>query len=223
MHRLQKILLKRLLAENGQKYSSLTQGYNFEDNVVFHLKQLISNEFIEKQNDKYLITTIGTKEITKYDLGTLIDTGFKTFFLGFVCKIGEEYLLKEHQSGKLAFYNLPSGKPRFGEKVEDALVRTFHELTELKLTPNSFNFLSLHLKTIKTSKGEVLFDDAFAVYEAVIDRNQKDIMKLNKNIKWFSKKEIEKLKNIWPEIDFLILKGDKENYKSYQFVSDYII
>ena len=222
MHQLQKILLKRLLVENGQKYSTLTQGYNFEENVVFHLKQLVSSGFIEKLRDKYYITANGTKAITTYDLGTLENMGFKTFFLGFLCRFEDEYLLKEHLSGKLAFYNLPSDKPRFGEKIEDALVRAFHEISDVKLSPESFVYVSLHLKTIKTSYNETLFDDAFAIYEVTIKETIKDKMKLNNNIKWFSTSEIKKLKSRWPEIDYLIIDGDKSDLKSYQFVSDYL-
>lgn len=223
MHKLQKLILKRLLVENGQKYSTLTQGYNFEDNVVFHLKQLITSGFIEKKNERYFITTQGTKEITNYDLGTLEDTGFKTFFLGFLCNIDGKYLLKEHLAANQTFYNLPSGKPRFGENIKEALVRTFSELIGLELSSKYFKYLSLHLKTVKTLEGEVLFDDAFAIYEVEIDLVLKEKMKLDKKIKMFSKDEIKKLKNIWPEVDYLILKNDKSNYKSYEFVSDYIL
>jgi len=223
MHSIQKILLKRLLVNNGQKYSTLTQGYNYEDNIVFHLKQLQNSGLILKSESNYSITTKGTKEITKFDLNSLEDTGFKTFFLGFVCKNDKEYLLKEHSSKNEAFYNLPSGKPMFGENINDALIRAFYENTGLKLESDNFKYLSLHLKTIKTSSGEVLFDDAFAIYEILISDSQKTDMNLGKNIKWFSKNDVEKMKNCWPEVDFIILKDDKTNYRSYQFVSDYII
>ena len=223
MHKIQKIILKRLLVKNRQKYSELTQGYSFEDNIVFHLKQSINQKYIEKRGTEYQITTSGVKVITNFDLGSLEDKGFKTFFLGFVGKYGDEYLLKEHTNNNQTFYNLSSGKPVFGENISDSLIRTFKENTNLKLSAKDFKYISLHLKTVKTPEGEILFDDAFAVYEINITVEQKEKMKLQKNIKWFSLKEIKKLSNCWPEIDILLIKKDYTNYLSYEFETNYIL
>ena len=223
MHKIQKIILKRLLVQNKQKYSELTRGYNFEDNIVFHLKQLINQKYIEKQGAEYLITTSGVKTITNFDLNSLDDTGFKTFFLGFVCKYGGGYLLKEHTNSSQTFYNLPSGKPMFGENISASLIRTFYEYTNLKLGVKDFKHISLHLKTAKTKTNEILFDDAFAVYEVNITEKQKGKVKLQKNVKWFSLEEIKKLSNCWPEIDILLIKKDYTNYLSYEFETNYIL
>lgn len=223
MHKIQKIILKRLLVKNRQKYSVLTQGYSFEDNIVFHLKQLTNQKYIEKQGTEYQITTSGVKVVTKFDLDSLEDTGFKTLFLGFVCKCGDEYLLKEHSNNNQSFYNLHSGKPNFGENIEDSLIRTFKENTNLKLSSKDFKYISLHLKTVKTPTAEILFDDAFTVYEVDITEEQKAEMKLQKNIKWFSLEEIKKLSNCWPEVDILLIKKDYTNYLSYEFETNYIL
>ncbi len=223
MHKIQKIILKRLLVKNRQKYSELTKGYSFEDNIVFHLKQLINQGCIEKQGTEYQITTSGVKTITNFDLDSLEDTGFKTLFLGFVCKCGDEYLLKEHTNNNQTFYNLPSGKPAFGEDISDSLIRTFKENTNLKLLAKDFKYISLHLKTVKTPSSEILFDDAFAVYEVSITEAQKEKMKLLDNIKWFSLDEIKKLHNCWPEIDILLIKKDYTSYLSYEFKTDYVL
>ena len=223
MHDIQKILLKRLLQQNGQKYSTLTVGYNFEDNIVFHLKQLISRKLVEKNNGNYLITAEGAKTITQYDLTTIKDLGFKTFFIGFLCCSENQYLIKEHSTEHSNFYNLPSGKPRFGEPIDDVLVRTFEENTGIILKPSDFEYKSLHLKTVKTSSGEVLFDDAFAIYQVNVDLKQKDSMKLHKQISWKSVTDIESLSDRWPELDLLILKRDKTAYRTYEFISDYVL
>lgn len=223
MHQTQKILLKRLLLANNQKYSSLTSGYNYEDNVVFHLKQLIYDGFVEKKDNIYTLTVKGVKEITAYDISLLEDTGFKTFFIGFLCEDSGEYLLKEHLNSKNNFYNLPSGKPRFGEHIDEALVRTFFENTGLKLQPENFEYLSLHLKTIKTSDMAILFDDAFVVYKVIMDKDLREKMKLKEEIKWFPLSKIKSLPNRWPEIDLCILNKDHRPYLKYEFNSDYIL
>jgi hypothetical protein len=223
MHEIQKILLKRLLIQNRQKYSVLTVGYDFDDNVVFHLKQLINKGLVKKDADKYLITVEGIKVITDYDLPTIEDTGYKTFFIGFLCNFGNEFLIKEHPTETTNFYNLPSGKPRFGEAIGDSLIRTFEANTGISLDESNFEFQSLHLKTIKTSQGEVLFDDAFTIYRVDVSQEQKEKMKLHNQVSWKSVGEIQKLSNRWPEIDICILKKDTSHYLSYKVKSDYIL
>ena len=228
MHNIHKILLKRLKDKNPQKYSSLTQGYSYEDNVVFHLKKLLEKNLIKKVDSEYLITISGVKEITKYDLKDLEDTGFKTFFIGFLCNYKDNFLVKEHPQAQnqVNFYNLPSGKPRFGEAIDSALVRTFQNNTGLKLMSKEFKFISLHLKTVKSSLGETIFDDAFTIYKVDLNKENFEQLSLEKHIKCLTKSEIAKLKNIWPEIDICILKDSGEELKKYmvyEFVSDYVL
>lgn len=223
MHKLQKILLKRLLVENNQRYSSLTQGYNYDDNIVFHLKRLLKEGLVGKSDSVYSITTKGIKKITEFDTSLDENIRVKTFFIGFLCNFEREYLIKKHPHGNRNFYNLPSGKPMFGEKIEEALVRTFENNTDVKLIPKSFEFISLHLKTIKTSEGEVLFDDAFAIYKVNITRSQKESMRLDKQIEWISEEKIKKLSNCWPEIDICILAKNFSPYLAYDFTSNYIL
>lgn len=223
MHDIQKVILKRLLDQNGQKYAQLTRGYSYEENVVFHLKQLISKGLVNKVDGNYSITAQGVKEITGFDLNQLADTGFKTFFLGFLCSFQDKYLIKEHPQGPTNFYNLPSGKPNFGEPVEAGLVRTFTENTGIRLLPSDLRFLTLHLKTVKTSAGEVLFDDAFAIYEINLTEGQFNQSKLLPTLSWKSIDEIKNLDNRWPELDICIISQDLQPYEAYEFVSDYIL
>jgi len=223
VHITQKILLKRLFTQNRQRYSSLTYGYSYEDNIVFHLKKLLKEGYVDKIDGTYSITTKGVKKITIFDVSLAENSGIKTFFIGFLCNYNKEYLIKEHPHGVHNFYNLPSGKPRFGEDVGKALVRTFAENSGLILKPSEFEFLSLHLKTVKTSQGETLFDDAFTIYRVKIGKSQREKMKLRKQIKWMTEDEIKKLPNYWPEIDICIIKKDFRPYRSYKFISDYIL
>ena len=85
MHKLQKILLKRLQLQNNQRYGSLTSGYDFEDNITFHLSKLIRERYINKEQGIYSITLEGIKEISKYDEIELVYGGLKTFFIGLLC------------------------------------------------------------------------------------------------------------------------------------------
>lgn len=221
MHDLQKILLKRLLDQNNQRYASLARGYDYDDNVVFHLKQLITKGWAVKVDSNYKITAEGVKQITQFDLSDLADTGFKTFFIGFVCEHDGKYLIKEHPAGPVNFYNLPSGKPQFGEPIGEALARTFAVCSGVTLEADAFSFRSLHLKIVKTSDGEVLFDDAFTIYDVSLPNEV--WLKPQKAVFWADREAIAKLPNRWPEIDRCILEDDHSAYRAYEVVSDYIL
>ncbi len=222
MHQVQKALLARLTQGNGQKYSQLTRGYDFEDNVVFHLKKLETDGLIEKDSGLYKITAKGIKEI--YDLGLpdLDYPGKKLFFCGFVVSdtMGN-YLVKGHPTAKENFYNLPSGRPRFGEDMNLSLTRIFLESTGIKIDGHRFEFLSLHTKIVKDTEGEIMFDDAQAIFKVEVSSLEKEKMKLIKEIEWYSKEEIIKLPNCWPEIKMSILNNDIKPYSSYEVISDY--
>jgi hypothetical protein len=224
MHQLQKVLLKRLTLQNKQKYGTLAAGYDFEDNIVFHLNQLLKEGLIEKENGIYAISLKGIKEIANYEPVQLEGKGAKTFFIGFLCQDKQEnFLIKSHPQAETNFYNLPSGKPYFGEGIAEALTRTFLFNTGLNLPGENFNFLSLHLKTIQTSQNEVLFDDAFTIYSIQISDNQKEEIKLLNSVQWMSRREIKSLPNKWPEIDICIINKDFSVYQTYTHTSDYIL
>lgn len=223
MHTLQKLLIKRLVEENGRVYSSLTRGYDSEDNIAFHLKQLLADELVEKREEKYFITAKGINKLNEFQKTDLKDNTFKMCFVGFVCKCGDEYLIKPHKNAMEVFYNLPSGSPLFGEDLTDALPRIFYDETVINLKYEDFNFDSFHMKTVKSADGDVLFDDAFVVFLVDVTSEQKEKMVMKKGCEWQRKESLEQLKNKWPETDFCILRENWGIYKNYTIVSDYIL
>lgn len=223
MHNLQKLLIKRLVEENGRSFASLTKGYDAEDNIVFHLKKLISDEFVEKKDEKYFITPKGINTLNTFQKTDLQDNAFKMFFVGIVCKNGNDYLIKPHNNAKDVFHNLPSGSPLFAEDLEVALPRIFYDETSLNLGFDRFVFNALHMKTIQTSSGEILFDDAFGIYSVETSDNERVNMTLKKGCVWMHIDQIVELKNCWPEIEFCILKKDWEVYKKYTVICDYVL
>lgn len=222
MHTLQKLLITRLIKHNGLSYAELTKGYDSEDNIVFHLKQLTSKGFVEKQENKYFLTPDGVTTLNTFQKTDLQDNSFKMTFFGFICKCGEFYLIKPHKNTNEAFYNLPSGSPLFGEKLEDALPRTFHEETATYIPFDKFTFDSIHLKTVKTEQGKVLFDDTFIVYSVSVTEKQKDTMDLKKGSIWLSSEEVIKISDKWPEVDMCILRKDWKLYRNYDVICNYI-
>lgn len=198
MHKLQVNLLSRLKEKNGLSYAQLTRGYTDEDNINYHLRQLIKNNLVYKDEGFYFISAQGIKVLAVITDGIGKNSQPKIVYLGFICQVEDQVLLKAHPNSKEEFYNLPSGQPYFGEKIEAALTRIFYQNTGIKLSPQDFAFDPLHLKTVKTNKGVVLFDDAFLVYKVKSSSSQKEKMKLKNNWVWKDKKELENL-NCWPE------------------------
>jgi hypothetical protein len=220
LHKIQRLLLKRLVKKNGLKYSKLTRGYNYEDNVVFHLKQLISNKQIQKRNSKYFLTSKGLIDSGKFDLKSLQEKGVKKVTIGFIIGLGNKYVIREHIGGGVKFYRLPWGKPFFGEKMSDACKRLLKKEID---APESikFKFDSNHYKIQYTSNGEILFDDLLAVYKVIIpDKSQKDAKLKYKN-KLFTASEIKKLANKWPEVDICLLRKGWKAMLEYDLVCDY--
>ncbi len=221
MHTLQKLLITRLINENGQKFSELTRGYDSDDNIVFHIKKLIDKGYVEKRDNQYFITSEGIKTVNSFYKVTLKENVFKMVYVGFICEHNKRFLLKYHTNTKIPFYNLPGGIPLFGESMQKALPRIFRLETGVDIDYDRFEFDSLHMKTVKSRAGEVLFDDGFIVYKVSVSQQERDDIMSDKNLVWKSKNEITKLTEKWPEIDICILKKDWKTYNEYEVVSDY--
>lgn len=223
MHQIQKIILKRLSQNNGLRYADLTRNYDYEDNIVFHLKQLQNESYVSKKDNLYFITPTGLKSIYEFELNDLSDPGVKRYFIGLVIVDSQgNYLIKSHPSATQNFYNLPSGWPWFGESMNDAFVRIAKNNIGITIDPKTVQFVSLHSKTVKTSDNEVLFDEGFAIFKITISDSQKSKLKLLESISWMSVNDIKKLENRWPELDLCILNIPKP-YESYSFISDYLL
>lgn len=224
MHQIQKVLLKRLATTNNQRYADLTRDYNFEDNVVFHLKKLVESGFVVKENIQYSITAKGIKAIYEYELSDLSSPGVKTFFCGFIVTDGlGNFLVKGHPSAKVNFYNLPSGRPKFGQSMEQELPRLFLENAGIIIEAKRFLYTTLHSKIVKTKDGEDLFDDGQAIYRVGIGEVEKSQMKLLEGVEWVSRKQLKLLQNCWPEIKMCLLDKVIQPYASYEIISNYKI
>ena len=224
LHNIQKELLKRLVLKNSQRFGELTFGYDFGDNVAFHLKQLIKNGFAQKRSLKYYITKDGLEYSANYDLKTLADKKFKSIYIAFICKLGNKYMLRERKSESSVFYKLPGAKPLYGISFSEEIQRIFKLETNLKIDFEEFTFDGMHFKIQKTSNGRTLFDDVLMVYYLNLDNmNVLRGIKLRENTKWFEKEEIQYLKGKWPEIDICIFRNEWKPILEYTFVNDYNI
>jgi len=219
MHTIQKLLIKRLIKENNQRYSTLTKGFDSDDNVVFHLKQLQSLGLITKAADIYTITFDGIKKTQEFDINNLSELIPKPLVIGFVCEYEGKYILKTHDNAKEPYFNLPNGRPYHNAKLQDELKRILNEELGSNFTYEPMIFDSLHMKDVTNTEGKLIFSDAFVVYNVKL----KQIGDLQPNMKLLSIEEIEKLDNRWNEVDMCILRKEWKIYSEYFQISNYVL
>lgn len=223
MHKIQKIILKRLIDKNRQRYNQLVKDYTSDDNINYHLNKLLDLGLIQKRSRYYFITRSGLKVSGEYSLDDLEEKKYKTLYIGFVCFYKDKYILRGRKSGSCQFYKLPGGKPVYGKPHYDEVERLFAKATSLKLPKKRFTHDSIHFKLQLTSQGKILFDDTLIVYKVKLTEGEYHKAVLRKNNYWFSKKQIRNLKHRWPEINMCILRKNWKPICEYSFVSDYII
>jgi hypothetical protein len=221
MHILQKELIKRLVKQNGLKYSALTEGYSFDDNIGFHLRRLKNLGFIQKREDIYFLTKDGLEVSGTFDLDTLEDKRFKHVYIAFICEFENKFLIRERISGDSKFYKLIGGKPLLGKDFSSEVIRLFKCDTGLDKRFSDFEYDCTHFKIQETSKGEPLWDDSLVVYKIKLHSIQD--LNLKEGNKWFSADEILSLTGKWPEIDICLLRKDWKPILEYRFVNNYNI
>lgn len=127
----QKAILKRLLYNDKMRYNELWNK-EFSSNLFdYHLKKLIEDGIIAKQDDFYNLTPKGTQHISYLD-GKTIEQKQRPLVCTFILGIGDDGKLLMHRRRKQPFLNyvgLPGGKLEMGDKVQEQAEQEFLEET----------------------------------------------------------------------------------------------
>ena len=223
MHLIQKELIIRLVLKDHVRFADLTIGYSADDNILFHLRQLIKNGFVKKRDNLYHLTKKGLFFFGHIDLETLADKKFKSAYIGYICQHGKQFLLRERISGQLKFYKFPGAKPLLGEKMSDSRIRLFKQATGLNVDDQQFKYRSTHFKIQYTTKQEILYDDILLLYDIDISKYDENELSLRPGNKWFSLPGIKALEGKWPEIDLTLFNKNQKQIYEYSFVNNYNI
>jgi hypothetical protein len=219
MHPKQKLIISRLVFDNGLKYSHLAQDFEYEDKLPYHLKQLLKYEYISKKEDWYHLTTKGLKFSASFNLNTLEDRMDQVAYIGLICEYKGKYLLhKKIAEPAFSWYELIGGRPYAGEPLEEACKRILHCETSIS---SRFIYNSLHHRTLLTKSDEILFDNALMIFDVKLNDDEFEKLQLAPNNFWFSVEEIESIENKYPEIDICVLKKDWKPFCEYEFVSGF--
>jgi hypothetical protein len=219
MHSKQVVILKKLEKKNGLKFSQLGRGFDYDDKFPYHLKQLLSLGHIVKKDSLYFITKSGLENSLQYSTATLEEQKFKTVLLNLVCKVGERYIIKNKVFNDIPYYFWPRVKFLKSEKPEAACMRLFDEITGL--VNHNYRFVATHLRRQFTSKGDLLFDNIFLVFECEVPESDITLPKLPDNCLLLSQDEVMEKPYRWPEIDVVFNEQSENHFNEYEFVCDY--
>lgn len=196
----QKRILRKLVVRNGQKYSDLYKGFEYEDKFPYHLKHLVEKNLVNKREGRYFLTKSGMKATAFFDSRTLDDFELKIPRLVFICNKNEKYLLVplfDSDEKRESYYTLPSGNAVVGDTLDDACNRMLQEKYGIDGT---YRYRSTHHHTWYTTDGDILFDDICLIFDVAVYKVK------GKTDKWFSLGEIKRIKNKLPLIDKYIIQ-----------------
>lgn len=203
IHDFQISILRELLFKPKARFSDLNKVDVTNDHFSFHLKHLIKEGLVVKQDGKYSLTIEGKEFANRMDTDSLKleKQGKVAVALHAVKKTNGviEYLV--HQRLKEPFYGWygsHSGKVRWGETPMECAKREF--LEETGLTGN-FKLKGIVHYHHFHKDGRLLEDKYFWVFKI---ENTKGELKINvpegKNI-WMTEKEYRKLNNSFASFD----------------------
>lgn len=134
MHWIQKDILKKLSTAEKLRYKDLIPE-NVEGNLfMYHLKQLINEKYVEKENQFYKLSKQGKSYVGGLSLSTGKPTKFPRLLtlIFFQNKNGEILLYKWRRQPYLGHVSLPFNRIKYGESVFKTAEETLKYKTNLK-------------------------------------------------------------------------------------------
>ncbi len=203
IHDYQISILRELLFNPGARFSDLNKTDVTSDHFTFHVKHLVKEGLIRKDNGKYFLTIDGKEFANRMDTDSLkLEKQGKLTIALHAVKIKngvQEYLV--HRRLKEPFYGWygsHSGKVRWGETPLECATREFLEETGLS---GKFTLKGIVHYHHFHKDGRLLEDKYFWVFR--IDNTTGELkakVPEGENI-WMSEKEFKSLKNTFSTFD----------------------
>ncbi|MDD3648206.1 MAG: hypothetical protein PHS44_06970 [Candidatus Dojkabacteria bacterium] len=216
MHPKQKEILAKLKLVNGQRYSELYRGFDYEDKFPYHIKYLLQKGFINKRDRKYYLTRKGALKGSYFDDMTLNDRQHKIPIMLFVCKFKSLYYIWpkfKNDLNRRTVHTIPGAKAVFGERLADRA----GDMLKVKYgVEGRLKFRAIHEYTERTTDGKILFDDIFLVYDCLVENIQS-------NVNWFKKAEVARLDNLWVIARRYILEDVQGSFHTDEVYENYYI
>lgn len=206
IHSIQAEILKALLFKPEARFSELNSGRLPTDQFTFHLKRLISDGLVSKDNNAYTLTPTGKEFANRFDTEKVeVERQAKLSIL-VICvkkrKNLKEYLI--HQRLKQPYYGFHgfiTGKMRWGETAAETALRELKE--EANLTGKPI-FAGIEHKMDYSPDGSFLEDKYFFIFRFENPKGKvSQDFQAGKNF-WASKNQIIKLPNLQADMRRLL-------------------
>jgi len=134
MHHIQKDILQKLSANSPLRFSQLQPAHIPNNAFSYHLKKLLSSEYIESTTTGYIATRKALKTLQYSETGQKKKqiTPTTITIIAVTNDIGETLILKRRKRPFVDYYGLPSGLIHAGETIDEAARRELKEKTNIE-------------------------------------------------------------------------------------------
>ena len=205
MHQIQNNILNVLLFKEKSRFAEMNTDNISNDHFTFHLKRLLEQKLVEKDEQGfYNLTIIGKEYANRLDTDAeevCAERQAKVSVL-VVCVDNSDketrYLVQQRlKHPSFGFYGFVSGKIKWGETVFEAAQRELKEETNLEA---ELALAGIEHKIDYSDKNELLEDKYFYVMKGINHSGQLlESFEGGKNI-WFTKHETEKLPDLFDDV-----------------------
>ena len=205
LHTVQAIILRNLLFKTAARFSELNTTELTNDHFTFHVKKLIDDELIFKdETERYQLTIKGKEFANRLDTDeVVIERQAKIGVLLIAYREETEgqrqFLIQQRLKQPFyGFYGFPTGKIRWGETITQTAQRELAEETGLQ---GDVIFLGIKHKMDYTSEHTLLEDKYFFVCTI---KNPTGLLmeefEGGRNL-WLTREEITTLPDLFPAVD----------------------
>jgi len=222
------LILRELLFNPNARFTDLNiQGLS-NDHFAYHIKVLIQEEYVTKENSKYSLTSKGKEFANMMDTdNTEIEKQPKVAVIIIATKNinGKKYLLVQERTKEpyFGYYGFITGKIRFGEKVSEAAMRELKEESGLEEGEVLVKRI-VHDHVVLEDTGDLVEDKMFYV---VLIKNPKGELVDTKNgkNKWITVERFKNLKKKYYNEDNIYKisqsKGDMDFVEKTYFIKEF--
>lgn len=222
------LILRELLFNPNSRFTDLNiQGLS-NDHFSYHIKVLIQDGYVTKNESKYLLTNKGKEFANRMDTdNTEIEKQPKVAVIIIATKHinGKKHLLVQERTKEpyFGYYGFITGKIRFGEKVSETAKRELKEEAGLE-GGNIVIKRIVHDHVVLEDSGDLVEDKMF--YVVLIKNPKGDLVDTrNGKNKWITVEQFKKLKKKYYNEDNIYrisqLKGDMDLDEKTYFIKEF--
>lgn len=228
LHKIQMLILRELLFNPNSRFTDLNiQGLS-NDHFSYHIKVLIEDGYVVKNNSKYCLTNKGKEFANRMDTdNTEIEKQPKVAVIIVASKNinGKKHLLIQERTKEpyFGYYGFITGKIRFGEKVSETARRELKEESGLEDGEVIIKRI-VHDHVVLEQSGDLVEDKMFYI---VLIKNPKGEIVDTRNGKnsWITVERFKKLKKKYYNEDSIYMisqsKGDMNFVEQTYIIKDF--